>query len=235
MLLALWWLPRRPVGARRALLLALGLALLVGWEPLPDTLLRHLEDRHKPPGGSLQRYVGIVVLGGAIDPPHKRPGRDQVSLNQAAERMTVPVALMRQYPHLRLLFTGGDSGLIRGGTSEASSARVFFASLGVDPNRVHYQSESRTTYEDAVLTTAIEGVDKTQPWLLVTSAWHMPRSLATFNAAGWNVTPFPVDYLTGNHTPWMEYALVDGAFRWQIALHEYLGWLAYAAAGRAAL
>jgi uncharacterized SAM-binding protein YcdF (DUF218 family) len=232
-LLALWWLPRRPLAAQRTLLVALGLAVLVGWQPLPDALLRRLEDRTSPPVDSLQRYVGVVVLGGAIDPPHKRPGRDQVSLNQAAERVTVPVALMRQYPHLQLLFTGGENALWRGGTTAASSASVFFAGLGVEPDKVRYQSTSRTTYEDAVHTAALEGVDKTQPWLLVTSAWHMPRALATFEAAGWNVTAYPVDYLTGNRTAWTEYSLVAGAFRWQTALHEYLGWLAYRAAGRA--
>jgi uncharacterized SAM-binding protein YcdF (DUF218 family) len=47
-------------------------------------------------------------------------------------------------------------------------------------------------------------MSKTRPWLLVTSAWHMPRALATFCAAGWNVTPYPVDYRTGIRTPWTE-------------------------------
>jgi uncharacterized SAM-binding protein YcdF (DUF218 family) len=233
LLLALWWLRRRPIAARRALLGGLAIVALVGWRPPPDALLRRLEDSSKPPGGSLNSFVGMVVLGGAIDPPHNRPGRDQVSLNGAAERMTVPVALMRQYPHLRLLFAGGDSGLWRGGTSPASSAKLLFESLGVDPSRVVYQGASRTTYEDAVTSSAVPGVDKTQRWLLVTSAWHMPRSLATFKAAGWNVTPYPVDYLTGSYTPLTEYSLVEGAFRWQTALHEYLGRLAYAASGRA--
>jgi len=98
---------------------------------------------------------------------------------------------------------------------------------------MQFESRSRTTYENAVFTAALPGVDKRRPWLLVTSAWHMPRALATFRAAGWNVTPYPVDYRTGTRTPWTEYSLVDSLRRWGIALHEWAGLLAYRLAGRA--
>ncbi len=233
LLVALFMFRRRPVGARRALTAALTVLLVVGWLPLPNVLLRQFENRTQVPGGSLQPYAGIVLLGGAIEPPHLTEGRGQISLNEAAERMTVPVALMRQYPHLELLFTGGESGLLVEGTSAATSAQRFFRSLGVGDQRVIYESAARTTYENAVLSAAMPGVDKARPWLLVTSAWHMPRALATFRAAGWNVTPYPVDYLTGTRTRWSEYSLATGARRWQIALHEYFGWLAYWVAGRA--
>ena len=233
LLLSLCLFRTRPVGARRALIAALALLLAVGWQPLPDALLRQLENRTQVPAGSLQPYAGIVLLGGAIEPPHMSEGRDQVSLNEAAERMTVPVALMRQYPHLVLLFTGGESGLLVEGTSAATSAQRFFRSLGIEDQRVIYETAARTTYENAVLSAAMPGVDTARPWLLVTSAWHMPRALATFRTAGWNVTPYPVDYLTGTRTRWSEYSLATGALRWQTALHEYFGWLAYAIAGRA--
>jgi uncharacterized SAM-binding protein YcdF (DUF218 family) len=77
------------------------------------------------------------------------------------------------------------------------------------------------------------GVDKAQRWLLVTSARHMPRALSTFRAAGWNVTPYPVDYLTSSETEWNDYSLAKGTLHWQSALREYLGWVAYSATGRA--
>lgn len=98
---------------------ALALLLTVGWQPLPDALLRQLENRTQVPVGRMQPYAGMVLFGGAIEPPHLRDGREQVSLNEAAERTTVPVASMRQFPHLVLLFTGGGSGLLVEGTSAA--------------------------------------------------------------------------------------------------------------------
>ena len=237
---ALLCVPRKRALGLRLGWASLGLLAVLGWQPLPDALLRALEAQHPPPAWTAtttaadwQRYAGVVVLGGALEPAWVRAGNGQVALNDAAERMTVPVALLRQHPHLRLLFTGGEGALHTSGEPEAVQARALFESLGVPAQRMQFESRSRTTYENAVFTAALPGVDKTRPWLLVTSAWHMPRALATFRAAGWNVTPYPVDYRTGTRTPWTEYSLVDSLSRWQIALHEWVGLLAYRVAGRA--
>jgi uncharacterized SAM-binding protein YcdF (DUF218 family) len=233
------------VARKRTLGLGLGwaslaLLLLLGWQPLPDALLRRLEAQHPLPAWAAtttaadwQRYAGVVVLGGALEPAWVHAGNGQVALNDAAERMTVPVALMRQNPHLRLLFTGGEGALHTSGEPEAVQARRFFESLGVSAQRMQFEAGSRTTYENAVLAATLPGVDKSRPWLLVTSAWHMPRALATFRAAGWNVTPYPADYRTGIRTPWTEYSLASSLWRWQIALHEWVGLLVYGIAGRA--
>ncbi|TAL64578.1 MAG: YdcF family protein [Burkholderiaceae bacterium] len=233
------------VPSRRALGLKLGwaaLALLVllGWQPLPDALLRSLESRYPAPAWAAlpsapewQRYAGIVVLGGALRPSWVRAGNGQVALNGAAERMTTPVVLMRQHPQLRLLFTGGEGELHTTGEPEAVQAREFFESMGVPSGRMQFEAAARTTYENAVFSAALPGVDKSRPWLLVTSAWHMPRALATFRADGWNATPYPVDYRTGTDTPWTRYSLAKSVWRWQLALHEWIGLLAYRVVGRA--
>ena len=146
--------------------------------------------------------------------------------------MTAPVALLRQDPRLRLLFTGGTGELFGQGTSEAERAKIFFDSMGVPAERVLYESASRTTYENAVFSARVPGVDPSRPWLLLTSAWHMPRAMATFQKAGWNVTPYAVDYRAGNLTPWRGYSLTENAERWDTALHELAGLLAYRLAGR---
>lgn len=213
---------------------ALTVLLLQGWEPLPDTLLRRLEAQHPAPAQiDLKRYAGVIVLGGALEPAYVWAGREQPALNAAAERMTVGVTLLQREPQLRLLFTGGEGELFGTGLSEAERARRFYASLGVDPQRLLFESASRTTHENAVLSAALPGVDKTQPWLLLTSAWHMPRAMSTFAKAGWNVTPWPADYRTGLTTPWTNYSLAGSAIRWQTALHELLGLWVYRLTGRA--
>ncbi len=58
-------------------------------------------------------------------------------------------------------------------------------------------------------------------------AWHMPRSMAEFEAVGCKVTPYPVDFRTGASTSWVEYSLALSLVRWQTALHEWLGLLVY--------
>jgi uncharacterized SAM-binding protein YcdF (DUF218 family) len=235
LLAALICLPRRHRCGLRLGWFALILLLLQGWEPLPDAVLRQLETRHQGPAASsrLNNYVGVVILGGALESAHVWQGHDQVALNDAAERMTVPLALLRQNPQLRLLFTGGEGELLPEGLSEAARAHVFFDSMGLAPQQLVLESASRTTYENAQFSAILPGVDAKQPWLLLTSAWHMPRAIATFRKAGWNVTPYPVDFRTGSHTPWTQYSLWQGAQKWQLALHEIAGLLAYRLAGRA--
>lgn len=212
---------------------ALVLLALQGWEPLPDALLRRLEAQYPAPAQpELQRYAGVVVLGGALEPSYVWDGHAQPALNGAAERMTAVLPLLQRAPQLRLLFTGGEGEWLGRGMSEAERARRFFGQQGVDPQRLLLEDASRTTHENAVLSAALPGVDKTRPWLLLTSAWHMPRAMATFQKAGWNVTPWPVDYRAGQHTPWTRYSLVAGARKWHLVLHEHLGLWVYRLSGR---
>lgn len=226
-------LVRRRPRAGRALCWSALLALVLGcWTSGPEALLRQLESRYPaPPASSLQSYVGIVVLGGALSGPELWEAHRQVGLNDQAERMTEAVALMRLHPQLRLLFTGGNASISFEGTSEAHRARVFFDAMGVDPARVTYESVSRNTYENALLTASIPGVDKSQHWLLLTSAFHLPRAMGVFKHAGWNVTAWPVDYRMTPHDSWFDFSLHSGPALWQLALHEWLGYAAYRMAG----
>lgn len=217
---------RTAAGLRWAALLVL---VLQGWQPLPDALVRQLEARHPAPSPQtdLSRYAGLVVLGGALEPAYVWADHDQPALNEAAERMTAALPLMQRYPRFVLLFTGGEGDLLAQGMSEAERALRFYQQMGVPRQRLLLEATSRTTHENAVLSAALPGVDKSRPWLLVTSAWHMPRALATFEKAGWNVTPYPVDYRSGLQTPWSRYSLAGGAGTWHLALHEFAGLLAY--------
>ena len=220
----------------------LGIALLwsawaillgVGWNPAPDALVRRLENRYPPLSqlSEAQRYAGVIVLGGALEPSAIWTARGQPALNDAAERMTGALPLLQQHPHLRLLFTGGHGELIGRGLSEADRARLFYASMGVPAERLLFESASRTTYENAVLSATLPSVDRTQPWLLLTSAWHMPRAMASFEKAGWNVTAYPVDFRTSDDTAWTSYAFGRSNL-WKLVLQEYLGLLAYRWSGR---
>lgn len=202
---------------------AAGLLLLLGWRPLPDALVRSLEDRYAAPSGSLRDYYGMVVLGGAFQGDDGR-GHGQIALGCAGERVVVPVPIMNQYAHMRLLFTGGDASNLPGQREpEADVARAYFERMGTDMTRVMTESASRNTYENAIFSRAVTGIDASKPWLLVTSASHMPRALATFRKAGWNVTPYPVDYETTAAEDFYSYGLADGVATWRIAMREYLG------------
>ncbi|HEX5697145.1 MAG TPA: YdcF family protein [Rhodoferax sp.] len=226
---AMLCLRRRPKMSQGLGWTAITLLLLIGWEPLPDALLRRLESRHPalPAATDLKAYAGVVVLGGALEPAYVWTQPGQSALNDAAERMTEVLPLLRRQPGLRVLFTGGEGELFGTSLSEAARAEQFFTSQGIPAQQLLYESASRTTFENALLGKTVPGVNPAQPWLLLTSAWHMPRAMATFSKTGWKVTAYPVDFRTGQHTPWTQYSMDKGARKWKLALHEWLGLLAY--------
>jgi uncharacterized SAM-binding protein YcdF (DUF218 family) len=180
------------------------------------------------------RVDGIVVLGGAVQ-TLIAADRGTPGLNGEAERMTAFAALARRYPDARLVFTGGAGNVLRRGTTEAAAARTLFAEEGLD-GRVVYEDRADNTWENARLTRALVAPRPGETWLLVTSALHMPRSIATFRAAGWDMVPYPTAYHTrgsGISMPGLEFgerlALLDAA------AHEWIGLAAYRLRGRAVL
>ena len=218
---------------RRAALGMLWLGLLVlgllGFEALPHALLRPLENKFPVPSAAVvDRHVGMVVLGGATQHPRSYQAHAQVPFGEAAERMSVPAGLLRQHPKLALVFSGGEGRLLLTGVTEAELARVFYQEQGVDLGRLTLESGSRTTRENARQVAALLGARCQEPWLLVTSAWHMPRAMAEFESVGCRVTPYPVDFRTGANTAWSDYALARSLVLWQTALHEWPGLAVYA-------
>lgn len=233
--MALWWgaalllLGRHRRAAVSMLWTGLVTLGVLGFQALPDALLRPLENRYPIPNvQTLDDHVGMIVLGGAIDRPEAFQAHGQVPLGESGERMSVPVGLMRQHPRLALVFSGGEGRLYATGVSEAELAKVFYQQQGLDMARVTLEGGSRTTRENAQQVRKLLGDRCRQSWLLVTSAWHMPRAMAEFDAVGCRVTPYPVDFMTGDSTPLTEYTLARSLLRWQIALHEWLGLQVYA-------
>jgi len=228
-LLGAWWWHRRRPGLSRALVAAPLLFLgALGTLPLLHWAAAPLEQRFPMPAP--EKVDGIIVLGGALDLPNTIDLR-QPGLDGAAERMTQAVALTRRYPEAKLLFSGG-SGLVRSHSfNESQVARAVFESLGVDPARTLYEDRSRNTWENALYSKRLADPQPGQTWLLVTSAWHMPRAVGCFRKAGWAVLPYPVDYL-GNDAEWFGFGAATRLDLLTVVLHEWLGLLAYRAMDR---
>ena len=93
--------------------------------------------------------AGIVVLGGSLS-PHVSPARNEVALNEAAERLTVAAELALRYPDARILFSGGSGALIFGEGAEAEFAVRVFESFGIPRRRVILEDRSRNTLENAI-------------------------------------------------------------------------------------
>jgi uncharacterized SAM-binding protein YcdF (DUF218 family) len=235
------------VGLLGAILLAtrfasLGRKLMIGsvvvlaiaaFSPLGNWLLYPLESRFPPWDATHGAPDGIVVLGGSIDAELSAAHGVPVIRN-AADRMTVAAALARQYPNARIIFSGGSGNLISNEAREADYAGAVFDSLGVPKARLMMERRSRNTQENAEFSKAMADPKPGERWLLVTSAYHMPRSVGLFRKAGFPVEPYPVDWRVGGPADLLSFFSVagDGLGRVDTGLREWIGLVAYWVTGK---
>lgn len=198
--------------------------------PVGAWLLYPLEQHFPPP--VISRVEGIIVLGGGIDPVTS-DGRDQLVLNDSAERLHAMTTLMTKYPHARVVYTGGSGHVLSQSLKEADWVEGYVHTLGLDPGRVKLENESRNTAENARLSFNLVQPSRDEIWLLVTSAFHLPRSVGVFCRVGWRVTPYPVDYRTHpDYLARIGWDFSSNLAQLSTATREWLGLVAYRVTGK---
>ncbi len=219
---------------RRLTGLSFVLVLALTAFPLGIPLLRPLERQYPANPALPARVDGIIVLGGAEETASF--ARWGISgMNAAGERLTAGVELARRYPEARLIFTGGAASVVYDDATQFPSrmTRALWLSLGVPETQITIEDRSRNTAENAIFTRDLIRPQDGQVWLLVTSAFHMPRAMETFGRNGWTgVTAWPVDFRADGETFRLEWRLDDHLLDTNVALKEYLGLLVYRLAGK---
>jgi uncharacterized SAM-binding protein YcdF (DUF218 family) len=218
---------------RRLIIGSLVLLAVMGLSPLGNALILPLEQRFPPWDSTRGPPDGIVVLGGAIS-PDVSTARDTPALNEAAERMTVVAELARRYPAARIIFSGGSGALIYDEGTEAEFAVRLFESFGIARERIIPEDKSRNTWENAVFSKQLANLKPGERWLLVTSAYHMPRSVGVFRKAGFPIEPYPVDWRTRGPQDALRpfTTLGGGLLRTDTAVREWVGLAVYWATGQ---
>ena len=206
----------------------LGLAL-AGWSPLGPLALMALEDRF-PKIDPPPAVTGLVMLGGAVD-IHITQARGTEAWNDQAERITVMAELAIRYPAARIVLSGGSGH--PDAISESSIAKQALVAMGIPDGRIELETRSRNTCENATESALTVSPKSSDVWLLITSASHMPRAVACFRAAKFNVTPFPVDYHTRGKEDMsrMQNSIDDGLAITDLAAHEWVGLITYKMSG----
>jgi uncharacterized SAM-binding protein YcdF (DUF218 family) len=201
---------------------------VIGLSPVGNALIVPLEQRFPPWDHGRGAPHGIIVLGGAVSPDVSH-ARDTVALNEAAERLTVVAELARRYPDARIIFSGGSAAVLFAERPEAEFALRLLESLGVPRGRVIAEDKSRNTIENARFSRDIAQPKPGERWLLVTSAYHLPRAMGIFRKAGFPVEAYPVDWRTrGTGDALRPFpTLGDGLRRTDTAMREWVGLLAY--------
>lgn len=225
----------RAFGLRRLpnfLLAVAGLLFVaIGFTQLPDLLIHQMESRFEAAVPNGKPY-GIIVLGGGLS----ASAANQTSayhVGESGDRLIHGLELRRRYPDARLIYSGGLGSLSQSGDPETLAAQALVEALYGDTVAIEFESNSRNTWQNAQYVAELIGEDRQRPWLLVTSAFHMPRAMGCFRQAGVNVFPAPADfradvlqapYLTGN---------VAGQFlKLSVLVKEIFGLVAYRLTGR---
>jgi uncharacterized SAM-binding protein YcdF (DUF218 family) len=180
---------------RRLVAIATTIIILFSLFPIPSMLLIPLENRFPIPEPLPEDINGVIVLGGAEIPKFTQV-RGQVSLGDSAERLTTFVSLARRFSNAKFVYVGGQGAIGAQEYKEAFTARLFFEQMGLDSDRIMFDSQSRNTLENAQNAFQLAHPKKGEKWVLITSAWHMPRSVGIFRKLGWEVIPYPVDFKT---------------------------------------
>lgn len=222
-------------------LMGVGIAVFIAFGLLPvgHNMIVGLEDRFAPPAAQAMPadLDGILVLGGAFN-MDVSAARGLPALNPAAERLVAGVELGRRYPEAVLVFAGGSNALLHDGTvvPESVWTEQFLESVGFDRSHVFFEEESRNTHENLRFAMMLALPQPDETWVLVTSAWHMPRAAAVIHSMGWpgKVIYWPVDFRTDGEmriSP-PDLDVLSNMDKASIALHERLGWLTYRLTGR---
>ncbi|WP_157019030.1 YdcF family protein [Mesorhizobium xinjiangense] len=222
---------------RRIALASLGLCaaifVIACWTTLGALLLHPLEDRFERPAPPPDDVTGIVVLGGGLEGGVNLV-RGGYELNRGGDRFVEAAVLARRYPDAKVVISGGVGSLILEGATDAETAPRLLEALGVSRDRLILEGKSRNTYENALFSRERADPGPGETWLLVTSAFHMPRSVGLFRKVGFDVVAWPADYRTAGNEPFglaRDNAL-DSLGNLSVAVREWVGLFAYYLTGR---
>ena len=227
--------PTRWARVGKTLTLTGGVGLLLfGLLPTSHYLTYALESRFPRP--ELPREVtGIILLSGA-ERPAASDAYDEPQLGSHASRYVAALRLADAYPQAQFVYSGGsraEEGKGPLGTQSAVAAEIL-GTIGPDPARVTFESESRDSCDHPRNVRALVQPKPGETWIVVTSAIHMPRVMACFRAAGWpEVVPYPTDFkvaLAGVDAS--DFFVADNLQLLDEATHEWVGLLYYRLSGR---
>ncbi len=195
LLVALWFCYKRSRWTFIPVLLAFIILMTASNVKFSNSLVTSLERQYLPTE-NMPKAGAIVVLGGATrinEPPRIIP-----DLSERGDRLLYGVKLYKDGAAPYILLTGGRIDWYGGDSSEAEDMATLMEIMGVPREALLLESRSLTTYENAVYTKEILDRRNIKKIILVTSAAHMPRSLAIFKKQGINAIPAPTDFLVSD-------------------------------------
>jgi uncharacterized SAM-binding protein YcdF (DUF218 family) len=184
------------------------------WQPAPNPLTGNTT------------YSCAIVLGGFGSPDKNEVG----FFNATSDRFIQALKLYKTGRVRHIVIAGGNGKIKKKGFVEAAWAKQQFVAMGVPDSVMYYEDKSENTADNALQAKRmIDAAHLPPPYLLVTSAQHIPRSTILFEKAGLPTTPFPCAYIAGKdgYDIWGIIPQIDILQRWDIYIKETLAYLWY--------
>lgn len=217
----LLWFTRRQKAGKMVVFAGVVLLALFSYGSIPDICLKTLEDKY-PPLVELQIFSDVkwvVVLGGGHNSDPKLPVTSQIS-ESSLSRLVEGIRIHKLLPKSRVVLSGGAVfDPIPESKVMAGVAKV----MGIGDNKLIIEKLSKDTKNQARLIHEIVG---NEIFILVTTASHMPRSMALFQKLGMKPIPAPTDYLVKERhriSPDVFFPNAGSLRKMERVFYEYLG------------
>lgn len=226
-------LVRRDVWRKTLLVTGIVLLFLFSNEFIANELMRGWEVDAKPYDGMRKHKLGIVLTGAVM--PQLKPD-DRVFFQKGADRVVHTVQLYKLGLIEKILVSGGSGRLIDIQEREADRFKEVMVLMGVPDSAILLENETRNTHESAKeVAKILSRLDySSDECLLITSAFHMRRSLACYRKAGWPVEAFSTDFYahSGDYYPDSFFLpKIEALIIWHKLIREWVGFVAYWIAG----
>ncbi len=211
---------------------AVAIFLILGFFPIGPNLLFYLENTYQLPRLLPHKIDGIIVLGGVVESAQS-VRFSQPQINERAERIFEMIKLGNIYPQAKIVFSGGDGQSKQSGVGEGKIVRALLKDIGFPADHVIFENQSKNTYENYLFSQKLVSLREGEQWILVTSAFHLPRAVAVFESHGWSVIPYPAGYLSdGEYHFWPNLDVLDNFYQLHVATKEIVGIIGYSLSGK---
>lgn len=231
LLLSAFW--RNPIWKKRSFWTGMGLLLFFSNDFIAQEFMRAWEVKTKAYNEMKPHELGVVLTGATMS--LLQPD-DRIYFQRGADRVTHTVQLYKLGLIKKILISGGVGTLKESDEPEANKFKKAMIMMGVDEGDILIENKTRNTYESAVEVKKILDSLNFRPenCLLITSAFHMRRSLACYRKADLDIEPFSTDFYAHPRFFYPDGLLIpsiDAIMLWHKLFKEWLGFIAYKMAG----
>jgi uncharacterized SAM-binding protein YcdF (DUF218 family) len=195
---------------------------------IADEFVRAYEDRSITYSDITKTYDAVIVLGGFSNFDSKQ---NLIQFHSATDRLMAGIKLYKTGKAKKIMISSGSGQLMNPNEKEALFIKSYLLDIGIPEKDLIIESESKNTRENAVYSAKILNKEYINGnYLLVTSAFHIPRAKSCFTKVGLTITPFSVDHQSGPRKFLFDHLFIpdsDSLRRWQMLIKEWIGFTTY--------